>query len=77
MKADVDDRSKQKRERDRKARYRRRLHDGTIVVPLPVSHEFIAFLIDTRWLAENESEDRKKVLAAIIRMHDDVAKSHR
>ena len=52
----------------RTVRYRQRLERGERIVPVPVTDQVIALLLDLHWLAEGESEDRRAIGEAISRM---------
>jgi hypothetical protein len=62
--------------RARKARYRRNLAAGEIVVRVRVSNPVIMLLLDTRWLAE-PGEDREQIGAAIKALLEDAAGKYR
>ena len=59
----------------RTRRYRARQAKGETIVPVPVSHEIIALLVDLRWLPESESEDRRRIGESIFKMLSDTAKN--
>ena len=61
------------RRRLRQQRYRQRVRDGRIVAPVPVDAATIDFLVRTRWLAECDADDRRKIGDAIARMLKDAA----
>ena len=66
-------------EAQRKRRYRRLLKDGGACLRVPVKdiNAVIDAVIDTNWLPESASEDRKQVGEAVGRMVDDLASAHK
>jgi hypothetical protein len=62
---------------ERTRRYRRRLHDQLIIVPVTVTHGIIELLLDLHWLTEGVSEDRAEIGSAIARMLGDAAVTRR
>ena len=52
---------------ERMRRYRARLRDGEIIVPVPMTYDDIGVIIDLKLLPGNESEDRDKIGEAIKR----------
>ena len=58
---------------ERTRRYRERRDKGYVIASVPVSHEIIGFLLDTRWLAEADSESRNQIGLAIAAMLTDAA----
>jgi hypothetical protein len=71
------DRHRRERERERKARYRVRLDRKMIVVPVEVTHDVIAMLLDLNWLELAKSENRSEIGSAITRLLADSAKADR
>jgi hypothetical protein len=61
----------------RTRRYRERLRAGAVMVPIAVSPEILGLLIDTGWLSESESEDRRQIAAALGALLADAAAHHR
>jgi hypothetical protein len=61
----------------RTRRYRERLRAGAVMVPIAVTPEILGLLIDTGWLSESESEDRRQIAAALGAMLADAATARR
>lgn len=61
---------------ERQKRLRARQRNGEVVVPVTVTNEIIATLIDLGWLTERESEDRRQIGCAIRQILSDLAVAH-
>jgi hypothetical protein len=69
------DRDRKRRQRREAARrYRQRQREGKGVYPVEGDAAIITMLVRTRWLAECDAHDRRKVAAAMGRMMKDAAK---
>jgi hypothetical protein len=58
---------------ERQRRWRNRQARCQVVVPVVVSHEVIATLLDLRWLECPNSEDRARIGAAVSALLDEMA----
>jgi hypothetical protein len=58
---------------ERQRRWRSRQARCQVVVPVVVSHEVIATLLDLHWLECPNSEDRARIGAAVSALLDDLA----
>lgn len=65
---------KRRKARERTRRYRTRLQEHKIVAPAEVGHPEIDLLIMLNWLAAADSEDPRKIGAAIAALLRDAAK---
>ena len=55
-------------------RYRARVRDGRVVPDSDIGANKISFVIETRWLSESDSADRRAVGCAIAAMLADAAR---